>query len=207
MVRDQRRLRGLSRCRLGARRVGARRRASGHPTRGLRCVSTSGRACTGRSTRRPATATRSAPRTTRQGDRDLRLCHARRGQIWDGYVPGQPLVDTHQPALLEHRPLLTPTGRCATRCTTTARSCRAGCTSRASPAATATIRTSGKLRAPGNAVCFQCHQAEKFTAAGAHPPSRHSAELELRGLPHAGARPTWSSTAATTTASACRGRT
>ena len=61
------------------------------------------------------------------------------------------------------------TGRCATRSTTGARSCRAGCTRRASPARTATIRTRSSCGRPANAVCAQCHQPAKFdTPAHTH---------------------------------------
>ena len=77
------------------------------------------------------------------------------------------------------------TGRCATRSTTGARSCRARCTRRASPAPTATIRIRSRLRAPGNAVCAQCHQPAKYDApAHTHHAKGTPGRIVCR-LPHA----------------------
>ena len=68
------------------------------------------------------------------------LCHARRGEFSEDWIPGQWLSDTHAVATLS-RGLYRPTGRCSTRSIITARSSRARCSRQASPAAIATTRT------------------------------------------------------------------
>ena len=82
---------------------------------------------------------------------------------------------------------ITPMARCSTRSTITARSSRAGCSRPASPAATATSRTARSLRAPGDAVCLQCHAADKFTVdrttvttAATPPPACASCHMPTR---------------------------
>ena len=68
------------------------------------------------------------------------LCHARRSEFSEEWVPGRRLSDTHVVSLLA-AVSITPTDKCRTRSTITARSSRAGCCARASPAAIAMIRT------------------------------------------------------------------
>src|SRR5262249_9760642 len=67
------------------------------------------------------------------------LCHARRGEFSEDWVPGRRLSDTHVVSPLTRAILLT--GRCSTRSTIMARSSRARCSRRASPAAIATSPT------------------------------------------------------------------
>ena len=85
----------------------------------------------GATIRRPATPQRSAaPASLRKEVETCGLCHARRGQISEDWVPGRPLSDTHIVAMLAEG-LYQPTGRCSTRSTITARSSRARCSRRA----------------------------------------------------------------------------
>ena len=65
-------------------------------------------------------------------------CHARRGVISEAFVPGHSLSDSHVVSMLP-RACIRPTAKCSTRSITTARSSRARCSPRASPAATAMI--------------------------------------------------------------------
>ena len=62
----------------------------------------------------------------------------------------------------------TPTGSSARRSTSGARSCRRRCTSAASPAWTATMPHTLKLRAEGNALCTRCHNAAAFDTEKHH---------------------------------------
>ena len=92
-----------------------------------------------RSEHRKLDAERGA-RDAAQRGRDLRLCHARRGQLSEIGCRdiGCPTPTSSRRSAAGS---ITPTGRCATRSTTTARSSRARCLRPASPAAIATIRT------------------------------------------------------------------
>ncbi len=56
------------------------------------------------------------------------------------------------------------TGRCAARCTTGARSCRAECTRPGVTCSDCHDPHSLKLKADGNAVCAQCHLPAKYDA-------------------------------------------
>jgi len=47
---------------------------------------------------------------------------------------------------------------------------------------------SGKLRAPGNAVCAQCHAPAKIRRDGAHAAQGRLGRRRVRGLPHADAQ-------------------
>ena len=66
------------------------------------------------------------------------------------------------------RTSITPMDSSATRFTPTPRSCRAACTLRASPASDCHNPHTQKLRAPGNAVCAQCHAPATFDTSAHH---------------------------------------
>jgi predicted CXXCH cytochrome family protein len=94
-------------------------------------------------------------------------CHARRRPIVDPYPYGQPLLDTHEPALLEAG-LYHPDGQILGEVFewgsfVQSRMFRAGvtCSDCHDPHA-------GTLRAPGNAVCAGCHRSDRFDAPGHH---------------------------------------
>ena len=96
----------------------------------------------GRSIRRTGNSTRSAaPATLRTEVETCGRCHARRGQLSEEWVPGHWLSRYSRGLSRSAAGSITPTGRCATRSITTARSSRARCLPPASPAAIATIRT------------------------------------------------------------------
>ncbi len=112
-------------------------------------------------------AQRSSPRTTTREIETCARCHSRRGQWFGDYQPGQPLMNTHLPALLragmyhvdgqidgevyEYGSFLQ------------SRMFQAGvtCSDCHEP-------HSLKLRAEGNGVCLQCHGAEKYASEQHH---------------------------------------
>jgi predicted CXXCH cytochrome family protein len=121
----------------------------------------------------PATgnAKRSAPRVTWLEIDTCARCHARRGQFTDAHVAGQPFQDAFRPALIEPG-LFWPDGQMRDEVYNygsflTSRMAAAGvtCSDCHEP-------HGGALRAPGNAVCAQCHLAEKFDTPAHH---RHEA--------------------------------
>ena len=186
---DRRRVRGVPRPGRRSRREGAggqgRQGVRAPPTTASRSRSTSARASPGRRCRQPAT--RSAARRARRRARSTRARAATRAPRASRttYVHGKPLQDTHRLATPRRTASTGTTARSATRSTNGARSCRARCTRRASPARIATIRTRWQLRRPGNDVCAQCHQPAKYDAARAHAPREGHARRRMRRLPHA----------------------
>jgi len=117
----------------------------------------------------PATgnARRSAPRNTSREIETCARCHARRGQFTDDHAAGQPFHDAFRPALIEPG-LYWPDGQMRDEVYNygsflTSRMAAAGvtCGDCHEPHA-------GRLRAPGNAVCAQCHLAEKFDTPAHH---------------------------------------
>lgn len=101
-------------------------------------------------------------------------CHARRRPIVDPYPYGRPLLDTHVPALLD-APLYHADGQILGEVYeygsfVQSRMFRAGvtCSDCHEP-------HSGQLRAPGNALCAQCHLPASFDTPAHH---HHRAEAE-----------------------------
>jgi predicted CXXCH cytochrome family protein len=103
------------------------------------------------------------------------LCHARRGEFSEDWIPGRPLSDTHLVTPLV-RGLYQPDGQMLDEVYNygsfkQSRMFAAGvtCGDCHEPHA-------AKLRAPGDGVCMQCHQGDKYAAAthhrhaGANPP-------------------------------------
>src|SRR6516225_8111340 len=78
------------------------------------------------------------------------LCHARRGEFSEDWVPGRWLSDTQWSRHLPAGSIM-PMARCWTRSTTMGRSSRAGCSQPASPAAIATSRTRRSCERPAPA--------------------------------------------------------
>lgn len=112
-------------------------------------------------------ATRSTPRTTQVEIDTCARCHARRGQWFPDYQFGQPLMNTHLPALLQPG-LYHPDGQIDGEVYEygsflQSRMYQAGvtCSDCHEP-------HSLKLRAEGNGVCLQCHAAEKYAQKSHH---------------------------------------
>ena len=112
-------------------------------------------------------ARRSSPR---QSEREIQLCarcHARRGQIHEAYVHGQPVGDDYRVALLDED-LYYPDGQIKEEdyeygSFIQSRMYHAGvtCSDCHEP-------HSLKLRAEGNGVCLQCHFAQKYDSPKHH---------------------------------------
>ena len=212
--RDQRRLRGLPRPRLAARRLGAGPQRSwwpfgktDDPDKGAASfASTSGATSPGRSIPRPAMPCAASRRATlAQGGRDLRpLPRAPRpvlrsiGSRADG-------CPTRTWSRRSARVSIMPTGRCSTRSTTTAHSSRARCSRPASPAAIATSRTAPSFARRAMASACNAMPPTSMRRQRHRPP--RGGEPAARPAPRATCRraPTWWSTGGTTTASAFRG--
>ncbi len=107
---------------------------------------------------------------SRDADREIEVCaqcHARRAQIAEGYHAGKPLLDHYVPALLTP-PLYYADGQQRDEVYNwgsflQSRMYRQGvtCSDCHDP-------HTQKLKAPGNALCAQCHSAEKFDAPTHH---------------------------------------
>jgi len=106
---------------------------------------------------------RSAPRTSRKEIETCAVCHARRAQIWEGYVPGHPLADTHQPALLEAG-LYEADGQMRDEVYNWGSFLQSRMHAEGVTCSDCHDPHSLKLRAPGNAVCAQCHAPAAFDA-------------------------------------------
>jgi len=114
-----------------------------------------------------ARASRSQPRTSEREIQVCAQCHARRGQIADGYTAGKPFLDFYRPALLT-RPLYYDDGQQRDEdynwgSFLQSRMYAAGvtCSDCHEP-------HGGKLRAEGNAVCTRCHARAKFETTAHH---------------------------------------
>ncbi len=115
---------------------------------------------------------RSTPRTTEREIEVCAQCHSRRAQIAEGYVPGRPFMDHYLPSLLAPT-LYHDDGQQQDEVFIwgswqQSRMHAAGvtCSDCHDP-------HTQKLRAPGNAVCAQCHEPARYDAAAHH---RHEAQ-------------------------------
>ncbi|MVT67300.1 tetratricopeptide repeat protein [Bradyrhizobium pachyrhizi] len=105
-----------------------------------------------------------APATTRREVEICGLCHARRGQFSEEWVPGEPLSDTHTVSLLD-RGLYHADGQMRDEVYNygsfkQSRMFAAGVT-----CGDCHEPHTAKLRAPGDGVCLQCHASDKYEVA------------------------------------------
>jgi predicted CXXCH cytochrome family protein len=117
----------------------------------------------------PATgnAARSRPRATERELDVCAQCHARRGQFSNDYRAGEPFLDHYRPSLLSPG-LYHPDGQQRDEVFNwgsflSSRMYAAGVT-----CGDCHEPHGGKLHAPGNAVCAQCHAAAKFDTPDHH---------------------------------------
>jgi predicted CXXCH cytochrome family protein len=94
-------------------------------------------------------------------------CHARRGQIADGYQPGRSFLDHYRPALLSPR-LYHPDGQQRDEVYDWGSFLSSRMHQRGVTCSDCHEPHGGTLRAPGNAVCAQCHAPAKYEASGHH---------------------------------------
>ncbi|MDG4596010.1 MAG: tetratricopeptide repeat protein [Candidatus Contendobacter sp.] len=108
--------------------------------------------------------------TPRSSGRELELCarcHSRRGQFWEDYVFGQPLLDTHRLALLTPD-LYYPDGQMKDEVFNHGSFLQSKMFAKGVSCGDCHEPHSGKLRAAGNQVCAQCHLATKYESPRHH---------------------------------------
>jgi len=117
----------------------------------------------------PATgsATRSKPRTTSRELDVCAQCHARRGQFSDDYRPGDPFTDHYLPALLS-RSLYHVDGQQLDEVFNWGSFLSSRMHDKGVTCGDCHDPHGGKLHAPGNEVCGQCHAASKFDGPAHH---------------------------------------
>ena len=116
-------------------------------------------------------ARRSAPRTTEREIAMCARCHARASRISDDYLHGKPPQDTHRLALLDDN-LYWNDGQMRDEVYNWGSFVQSRMYARGVTCSDCHEPHSLKLRAPGNAVCAQCHLPAKFDA----PQHTHHAE-------------------------------
>jgi len=117
----------------------------------------------------PATgnAARTTPRTTSRELDVCAQCHARRGQFSNDYRPGEPFTDHYLPALLTQG-LYHPDGQQLDEVFDWGSFLSSRMHEQGVTCGDCHDPHGGKLRAPGNAVCAQCHSAAKYDVPAHH---------------------------------------
>jgi predicted CXXCH cytochrome family protein len=117
----------------------------------------------------PATgnATRNAPRTSAKELETCGVCHSRSARIAEGWRPGQQLLETHVPSLLEPG-LFEADGMMVDEVYNYASFRQSKMFTRGVSCSDCHEPHSLELRAEGNGVCYQCHDQAKYGAALHH---------------------------------------
>jgi predicted CXXCH cytochrome family protein len=119
----------------------------------------------------PNQATGNAARSrARASEREIEVCaqcHARRGQIAEGYQAGKPFLDYYRPALLTSS-LYHADGQQRGEVYNWGSFLQSKMYANGVTCSDCHDPHSGKLRAQGNAVCAACHSANKYDAAAHH---------------------------------------
>jgi predicted CXXCH cytochrome family protein len=117
----------------------------------------------------PATgnAVRSAPRTSAKELETCGICHSRSAKIAEGWRPGQQLLETHVPSLLEPG-LFEADGKMVDEVYNYASFRQSKMFSRGVSCSDCHDPHSLTLRAEGNGVCYQCHEQAKYGAVSHH---------------------------------------
>lgn len=121
----------------------------------------------------PATgsAARSAPRTSNRELETCARCHSRRGQFDDSWHPGSPFGDAYRLALIEPG-LYYADGQMRDEVYVHGSFLQSRMHAKGVTCSDCHDPHTQKLRAPGNAVCGQCHAPSRFDAPAHH---RHAA--------------------------------
>lgn len=125
------------------------------------------------------TARRAEPRASTAEVETCAVCHARRAQIKEGYVPGESLLETHIPALL-HEPLYEADGQMRDEVYNYGSFLQSRMFAQGVTCSDCHEPHSLKLRAPGGAVCLQCHAPDRYATPSHH---HHAAESAATGCP------------------------
>ncbi|MGZ9241204.1 MAG: tetratricopeptide repeat protein [Candidatus Binatia bacterium] len=112
-------------------------------------------------------AARSQARATEREIEVCAQCHARRGQIAEGYEAGKPLLDYYRPALLIG-PLYHADGQQRDEVYNWGSFLQSKMYANGVTCSDCHDPHSGKLRAEGNALCVSCHLSSKYDAAAHH---------------------------------------
>jgi predicted CXXCH cytochrome family protein len=110
-------------------------------------------------------AMRSRPLATRREVDTCGQCHARRATLADGPARAGQLLDTHDPSLLA-RGLFFADGQQQDEVYTYASFLQSRMHAQGVTCSDCHDPHSGRLRAPGNGVCLQCHAEAKYAAQG-----------------------------------------
>ena len=143
------------------------------PTKGLAIALDERRGITWNFALDVSTAQRS---TARSSNRELELCarcHSRRGQFWEDYVFGQPLLDTHRLALLTPD-LYYPDGQMKDEVFNHGSFLQSKMLAKGVSCSDCHDPHSGQLRASGGKVCLQCHMPAKYDTPQHHFHPAHS---------------------------------
>ena len=113
------------------------------------------------------TATRNKQRDTEREIDVCAQCHSRRGQFSSAYHAGEPLQDHYLPATLDQG-LYYPDGQQRDEVYNWGSFLSSRMYAKGVTCGDCHEPHGGKLRAPGNGVCAQCHLASKYDAASHH---------------------------------------
>ena len=119
-------------------------------------------------------ATRSKPRATEREIEVCAQCHARRGQIFEGYTPGKPFLNYYRPALLR-RPLYYTDGQQRDEVYIWGSFLQSKMYANGVTCSDCHNPHSGKLRAEGNSLCATCHLGAKYDTPAHHHHKRDGA--------------------------------
>ena len=110
---------------------------------------------------------RSQPRATEREIGVCAQCHARRGQLLEGYRPGKPFLDYYRPALLTS-PLYYPDGQQRDEVYIWGSFLQSKMYANGVTCSDCHDPHSGKLRAEGNVLCATCHAPNKYDTTSHH---------------------------------------
>ncbi len=119
-------------------------------------------------------AVRSAPRTSARELDVCAPCHARRSNLSERYVAGEPFLDHYRPALLEPD-LYYADGQQRDEVYTWGSFLQSRMYSKGVTCSDCHDPHTGKLRAEGNALCANCHAPAKYAGASHHHHAEGSA--------------------------------
>lgn len=120
------------------------------------------------------TAHRAEPRTSTAEIETCAVCHSRRAQIKEGYVPGHSLLETHIPALLQE-PLYEADGQMRDEVYNYGSFLQSKMFAQGVTCSDCHEPHSLKLRAPGGTVCLQCHAPDQYATPAHHHHQTESA--------------------------------
>ena len=122
-------------------------------------------------------ARRAEPRKAQTELETCALCHARRAELLEGRQPGKPLADTHLPVLLT-ADLYHADGQMQDEVYNYGSFLQSKMHAQGVSCSDCHEPHSLKLRAPGSAVCAQCHATDKYAAVSHHRHAPDSAAAE-----------------------------